>query len=89
LDSFPPKTKEHYLNKIATYLNFYKKKNIPVIDYSKPKSNEDVPSWFLICRALLRNDYWCTSLGFKITKSAHYEKYLDLMKKRREHWKII
>jgi predicted phosphoadenosine phosphosulfate sulfurtransferase len=89
LESMPPASSEHYKNKIATYLKHYQAKNMAVLDYSNPLPKDDIPSWYLICRALLRNDYWCTSIGFKITKSANYERYLEIMKRRREKWGII
>ena len=45
-----------------------------------------VPSWRRVCKSLLRNDYWCKGLSFTQHKSEAYEKYLLLMKKRREKW---
>ena len=44
------------------------------------------PSWRRICKSLLRNDYWCKGLGFTQHKSAAYQKYLDLMRRRRLEW---
>jgi hypothetical protein len=41
-------------------------------------------TWRQIAKTLLRNDYWCRNLGFQITKSSAYEKYLALMKKKRD-----
>ena len=46
------------------------------------------PSWRRVCKALLRNDFWCKGLTFSQTKSAAYGKYLDLMRRRKEKWGI-
>lgn len=47
------------------------------------------PSWRKICKTLLGNDYWCRWLGFSPTKTAAYQKYMDLMKRRRREWQIF
>jgi predicted phosphoadenosine phosphosulfate sulfurtransferase len=46
------------------------------------------PSWRRVCKALLRNDYWCKGLGFSQHKSAAYEKYQELMRKRKQEWNV-
>ena len=50
------------------------------------EARRDVPSWRRVCKALLRNDYWCKGLSFSQHKSAAYEKYLKVMKTRRRAW---
>lgn len=47
-----------------------------------PMSEKGSPSWTRICKALLRNDYWCKGLSFTQTKSASYERYMQVMKNR-------
>jgi predicted phosphoadenosine phosphosulfate sulfurtransferase len=47
------------------------------------------PSWRRVCKTLLRNDYWCKYLGFSPTKTSAYQKYADLMKRRRKAWNIF
>ena len=47
------------------------------------------PSWRRICKTLLRNDYWCKYLGFSPTKTSAYQKYTDLMARRRAKWGIF
>jgi predicted phosphoadenosine phosphosulfate sulfurtransferase len=92
LNTMPPKTSEHYKNKIAVYINFYKKRGYPdgIPDQSDYQLEQlgKVPAWRQVAKTLLKNDYWCRNLGFSITKSSAYEKYLLLMKKRRETWNI-
>ena len=92
LKSMPPKLADHYKNKIAVYLKWYMDRgyetSIPDEADTNLENKNKVPSWRKICKCVLRNDYWCRSLGFGITKSSNYQKYLDLMKRRRTEWGI-
>lgn len=93
LNTMPKKTSEHYKNKISVYIKWFMKrgyeKGIPDFADYKLENLGKVPSWRKICKALLRNDYWCKTLGFSPTKSTAYYKYLDLMKRRRKEWGIF
>lgn len=91
INTMPPKTAEHYKNKIAKYLYWYKQRGYEngIHDEVEIDIFDKVPSWKLICKCLLKNDYWCRTLGFSITKSSNYEKYLKLMKKNREKWNLF
>ena len=90
LESMPKQTSEHYKNKIAVFLKWYEVRGYPNgIPDDGPITKKEPPSWARICKALLRNDYWCKGLSFSQTKSDAYDKYLKIMKKRREQWKII
>jgi len=87
LDTMPPQTSEHYKNKIFKYIKWYLDRGFETVpDYGdwKKEQTGEIPSWRQIAKTLLRNDYWCRNLGFQITKSSAYEKYLKLMKKKRE-----
>lgn len=90
LKSLPPKTKEHFENKIILFIRWWKERGYnPDIPDEAPlnlETKRDVPSWRRICKALLRNDYWCKGLGFSQHKSKAYEKYMDLMRRRKEQW---
>lgn len=90
IESMPPATQEHYKNKVAVFINWYATRGYPggIPDEADKKEEEakKTPSWRRICKALLRNDYWCKGLSFNQQKSAAYEKYLKLMRKRREQW---
>ncbi len=91
LNSMPIKTKEHYENKIIKYLKWWKEHGYEdgILDINiNEKSNTDIPSWYRICKCLLRNDYWCKGLGFSQTKSNAYLNYLELMKKKKQEWNI-
>lgn len=89
LETMPVQTAEHYKNKIAVYLKWFKSRGYPNnIPDDGDLKNKDA-SWKLICKALLRNDYWCKTLDFGPTKTDAYQKYLELMKKRRKNWGIF
>ena len=92
LESLPPKTKDHFENKIATFIHWWKLKgynSIPDEADPKAEAEKETPSWRRICKALLRNDYWCKGLSFSMHKSESYERYQKIMKKRRASWGIL
>lgn len=93
LESMPPKLSEHYKNKIAVFIHWWRERGysdgIPdEADYELERK-KDAPSWRRICKALLRNDYWCKGLSFSQTKSEAYKHYSKVMKKRRAKWGIL
>jgi len=91
LGSMPPKTKEHFENKIVLFNKWWTERGYPEGIPDEVDSNlelkRDVPSWRRVCKSLLRNDYWCKGLGFSQHKSEAYHKYLDLMRRRKIAWK--
>jgi predicted phosphoadenosine phosphosulfate sulfurtransferase len=89
LESLPPITREHYKNKIAVFLKWYEGRGYQNGIPDDGPMDKIAPSWKRICKALLRNDYWCKGLSFSQHKSEAYEKYLKLMKRRRQQWGII
>ena len=88
LESMPPKTADHYRDKIATYLAYCRYKIGCGVPDEQPGDcgGKDIPSWRRICKTLLRNDYWCKGLSFSPNKASAYEAYKRLMKKRRAAW---
>jgi len=90
LNSLPPKTKEHFENKIILHTRWWEEHGYPdgIPDEAdlNLENKREVPSWRRICKSLLRNDYWCKGLGFSQHKSEGYKKYLDLMKRRKAEW---
>lgn len=93
LSSMPDKSREHFENKIAVFIHWweqrgYDRSGIPDEAGVNDEAGKKVPSWRRICKALLRNDYWCKGLSFTQTKSEAYEKYMKLMKRRRQQWKL-
>lgn len=93
LNSIPDITKEHYLNKIYTFMEWWKVRGYPDgIPDEAPyilESKKLVPSWRRICKSLLRNDFWCKGLGFTQQKTAAYQRYLDMKKEKRERDKFL
>lgn len=90
LSSMPERTAENYKNKIAVFLRWYQERGYPEgIPDEGAMNDKKNPSWTRICKALLRNDYWCKGLSFTQHKTEAFEKYQKLMKKRRELWKLI
>lgn len=92
VQSMPPKTKEHYENKIALFVQWWKargyEEGIPdEADYAI-EAAKLAPSWRRVCKSLLRNDYWCKGLSFTQHKSEAYETYLALMRRRKTQWKF-
>jgi predicted phosphoadenosine phosphosulfate sulfurtransferase len=90
INSLPPKTREHYENKILLFRRWWIERgytpDIPDEAEYDLEQKRDVPSYRRICKSLLRNDYWCKGLGFSQHKSEAYQKYLDLMKRRKLEW---
>lgn len=93
LKTMPPSTAEHYRNKIAKYLKWYSTRGyehgIPDCADHVLEGKGLMPSWRRLCKALLRNDFWCKTIGFSPTKSAAYSKYMELMRKRRKEWNLM
>jgi predicted phosphoadenosine phosphosulfate sulfurtransferase len=90
LDSMPDKTREHYEAKITIFIKWFLDRGQTIDDMA-----DDGPitkghfNWKRIAKALLRNDYWCKGLSFSPHRSTAYERYLVLMRKRREKWGIF
>lgn len=90
LASMPPSTAEHYKDKIAVFLRWYQQRGYPHgIPDAGPVADKEKPSWTRICKALLRNDYWCKGLSFSQHKTEAFSKYQQLMKRRRSQWGLI
>jgi predicted phosphoadenosine phosphosulfate sulfurtransferase len=88
LASMPEKTRSHFENKILVFLKWYADRGYPNGIPDDGELTKDKPNWKRICKALLRNDYWCKGLSFSQTKSQAYEKYMKIMKKRRQMWRL-
>lgn len=90
VESMPPRTREHYQNKILLFVRWWMQRGYPDgIPDEAPRDIEvarKAPSWRRVCKMLLRNDYWAKGLGFSQHKSAAYSRYIDLMRRRRADW---
>lgn len=94
LASLPQITQQHFAAKVDVFRKWWMDRGYPegIPDSADPslEAKKMAPSWRRICKAILRNDYWCKTLGFSQHKSGSYERYLSMMKKRREkaQWRI-
>lgn len=90
LESMPEPSREHYENKIAVFIYWWKERGyssgIPDEADPKEEASKKVPSWRRICKTLLKNDWWCKTLSFGQTKAESYEKYKKVMRARRSKW---
>ena len=91
LQSMPAQTQEHFKNKIAAFIHWWQKRDIEMQDDGPLNKGHEKchANWKRICKALLRNDYWCKGLSFSQHKSAAYDKYQQRMKERRTEWGIF
>jgi len=90
LATMPVQTAEHYKNKIAVWLHWYRERGYEVADALPGDTGaKDMPSWRRVCKMLLKNDYWAKTLCFSPTKSEAYARYEKIMRKRRMQWGLI
>lgn len=94
LDSLPETEREHYKDKIAVFIHWWReKRGVEIVDEADPKleSARKVPTWRRVCKVILKNDYLCKGLSFTQQSSAatSWEKYKKIMRKRRERWGIF
>jgi len=65
--------------KIKTYIEFWQtncyKKGIPETADPRLEQLNKVPSYKLICKAILKNDYHLETLGFTKPVSKHYSSF--------------
>jgi len=92
VNSMPPKTRDHYRNKCLIFEKWWTERGYPqgIPDEAayEMEAARKAPSWRRVCKSLLRNDYWCKGLGFSQHKSKAYQKYLDLMNRRKQEWQV-
>lgn len=92
LGSMPPLMAEHYKNKIAIFIHWWKQKGVSKMpDEADPEleAKKAAPSWRRIAKTILRNDYWCKTLSFAPQKTTAFKKYELLIKNKRAAWKIL
>lgn len=88
LTSMPGPTAEHYRTKIDVFLKWWAVRGFSdgIPDEASPdqEAARKAPSWRRICKALLRNDYWCKGLSFSQHKdTTSYARYNAIMRVRR------
>ena len=88
LSSLPKPTREHYIQKFCIFIKGWRGRGyVDEIPDEAPRVLENAhwaPSYRRMCKALLRNDWWCKGLGMTQPKSVAYQKYIELRRANRE-----
>ncbi len=88
LGSLPAATREHYLRRFRVFVKWWRKRGYPddIPDESPPQLENKglAPSYRRLCKALLRNDYWCKGLKFSQPKSDVYKAFVKAKKAERK-----
>lgn len=92
VNSMPPLMQRTYRDKVLLFEKWWAERGYPEgipdeADY-KMEAQHLAPSWRRVCKSLLRNDYWCKGLGFSQHKSDAYDRYHQMMRKRRQKWHV-
>lgn len=85
LQTLPKKTSDHYKCRFEKFIAGWKTRGYDTIPDEAPHDLEVkcwAPSWKRMCKVILRNDYWCKSLGQSQPKSDAYQKYKDIKKRK-------
>lgn len=86
LTTLPKSTRDHYLKRFRSFIKGWKQRgyenDIPDEAPYILESKHWAPSYRIICKVLLRNDWWCKGLGLTQPKSEAYGKYLEIKKNR-------
>lgn len=84
----PRKTRDHYIIRFKKFFAGWHDRGYKKIPDEAPIELENkcwVPSWRRLCKVILRNDYWCKSLGQSQPKSEAYAKFKEIQKKRKQN----
>jgi predicted phosphoadenosine phosphosulfate sulfurtransferase len=86
LKSLPKKIQKHYMYRFKKFIDNWNNRGYSLIPDEAPSELEAknlVPSWRLMSKCIMKNDYWCKGLGQSQPKSEAYEKYKAIKTKRR------
>ena len=81
LMTMPKKTREHYRLRFKKFISGWNDRGYVNIPQEAPDELEAkcwAPSWRRMCKCILRNDYWCKSLGQTQPFSEAYGKYKEI-----------
>lgn len=85
LKTLPKKTREHYIFRFKKFISGWNDRGYKEIPDESPielENNQWAPSWRRMCKVILRNDYWCKSLGQTQPLSDAYQHFKELKKMR-------
>jgi predicted phosphoadenosine phosphosulfate sulfurtransferase len=84
LSTLPKPIRIHYLRRIAVFINWHRMKEgytiIPDFANEKEEASKKKPSRRRICKAILKNDYYCKSLSFTMN-TFEFETLIEIEKK--------
>ena len=81
LKTLPKKTRDHYVLRFKKFISGWQDRGYTTIPDEAPDELESkcwAPSWRRMCKVILRNDYWCKSLGQTQPFSEAYGKYKEI-----------
>lgn len=87
LKTMPKKTRDHYIYRFKKFISSWQDRGYKSIPDEAPdelEAKQWAPSWRRMCKVILRNDYWCKSLGQTQPFSEAYGKYKDIKALRQE-----
>lgn len=87
--SLPKKNRDHYIFRFKKWISGWNDRGYKKIPDEAPReleANQWVPSYRRLCKVLLRNDYWCKSLGQTQPKSPAYLKYKEFVKAKNNNF---
>jgi predicted phosphoadenosine phosphosulfate sulfurtransferase len=86
LKTLPKKTQEHYKKRFKKFIAGWQDRGYNKIPDEAPIELENKcwsPSWRRMAKCILRNDYWCKSLGQTQPKSDAYIQFKEIKAKRK------
>jgi predicted phosphoadenosine phosphosulfate sulfurtransferase len=86
LKTLPKKTQEHYKKRFKKFIAGWQDRGYDKIPDEAPIELENKcwsPSWRRMAKCILRNDYWCKSLGQTQPKSDAYIQFKEIRAKRK------
>jgi len=90
LETLPTEESEHYSDKIAVFVQYWRSKGMEMVDEGdvKLEAKREIPTWRRVAKTILLNDRMCRRLSFSQTsnKDGAYQRYRAIMKKRRQLW---
>lgn len=98
LDSLPEYEADHYRDKFAVLIHWWRDNHgLDIRDHADEFDEElrgqfrRMPTWHRLAKCILKNDRMCRSLSFgqHTSGSGSYAKYKALMKRRRNEWGIF
>lgn len=87
LASLPKPTREHYIKRFQTFIKGWQGRGYAEIPDAVPdvlEAKQWAPSWRRLAKCLLRNDYWCKSLGQAQPKSEAWLEFKAIRSARKD-----